>query len=82
MNGPGLVSLDFSMVKNNNIKKISENFNLQFRAEVFNSLNHPNWDPPTTTDVLTGAGAATGIGTLTATATNSRQIQFGLKMAW
>ncbi len=38
--GPGVTSLDFSIFKNNYIKKISERFNVQFRAEIFNILNH------------------------------------------
>ncbi|HWO35076.1 MAG TPA: TonB-dependent receptor, partial [Candidatus Acidoferrum sp.] len=44
--GPGVTSLDFSMFKNNYIKSISERFNIQFRAEIFNILNHPNFAPP------------------------------------
>ena len=31
--GPGVTSLDFSLFKNNYIKRISERFNIQFRAE-------------------------------------------------
>src|SRR6267143_1905753 len=37
--GPGLTSLDFSVFKNNYIKSISERFNIQIRAEIFNILN-------------------------------------------
>src|SRR5262249_25436637 len=37
--GPGLVNTDFSAVKNNRIARISETFNVQFRAEMFNVLN-------------------------------------------
>jgi hypothetical protein len=37
--GPGTIDLDFSVYKNNYIKRISENFNIQFRAEFFNILN-------------------------------------------
>src|SRR5487761_224929 len=39
LTGPGTSNLDFSIVKNNYIKRISENFNIQFRAEFFNILN-------------------------------------------
>src|ERR1700722_8131350 len=38
--GPGIASLDFSVFKNIPIKKISEAFNLQFRVEMFNIINH------------------------------------------
>ena len=39
--GPGLVTWDASLFKNNYIKKISDSFNMQFQAELFNILNHP-----------------------------------------
>jgi hypothetical protein len=44
--GPHLSNVDFSMVKNTSIKRISETFNLQFRAEIFNIFNHSNFLPP------------------------------------
>jgi len=44
--GPGLVNLDFSVFKNNHIKRISDSFNVQFRAEFFNIINHTNFSPP------------------------------------
>jgi hypothetical protein len=34
------------MFKNNYITRISENFNAQFRLEVFNILNRPNFTLP------------------------------------
>jgi carboxypeptidase family protein/TonB-dependent receptor-like protein len=82
--GPGLVTLDFSLYKNNPIKRISEQFNVQFRAEIFNSLNHTNFNPPVSnTMIFDGTGApVTGAGQITGTATTSRQIQFALKFIW
>src|SRR5256885_3428176 len=50
LTGPGITNLDFSVFKNNRIKRVSENFNVQFRAEIFNIMNHPNFAPPTTPD--------------------------------
>src|SRR5256885_2904339 len=44
--GPGLSNLDLSLYKNFAMPKISESFKLQFRAEFFNVLNHPNFGPP------------------------------------
>ena len=41
--GPRFDSLDVSLVKNN---RISETRSIQLRAEVFNSLNHVNFDLP------------------------------------
>ncbi|MGI0134262.1 MAG: hypothetical protein ACREBW_04815, partial [Candidatus Micrarchaeaceae archaeon] len=84
--GPGLNNLDFSIFKNNYIRKVSENFNIQFRAEFFNILNRANFaDPATTTNtsIFTPTGAPTGVaGLLSSTVTDSRQIQFALKIIW
>jgi hypothetical protein len=35
-----------SLVKNNSIPRLGESFNVQFRAEVFNILNHSNYNNP------------------------------------
>jgi outer membrane receptor protein involved in Fe transport len=84
MNGPGITSLDFSVFKNNHIRKISENFNVQFRVEMFNIINHPNFGPPGpgdgNTDIFLSDGSANGIaGGLVRTTVPERQIQFALK---
>ncbi|MEJ2147773.1 MAG: hypothetical protein P8020_21875, partial [Acidobacteriota bacterium] len=64
---------------------------LQFRAEFFNVLNHPNFDLPGTS---LSAEASSYIFTdqsgvpnpaatrLTRTAGNAREIQFGVKVSW
>jgi hypothetical protein len=84
--GPGLSNLDFSLFKNNYVKRISESFDVQFRAECFNILNHANFAPPITpdnTDIFDSKGAPTGAaGLLTSTTTDARQIQFALKVIW
>jgi Carboxypeptidase regulatory-like domain/TonB dependent receptor-like, beta-barrel/TonB-dependent Receptor Plug Domain len=81
--GPGITNLDFSVFKNNRIKRISENFNIQFRMEMFNIMNHPNFAPPTVpdnTDIFLSDGTPTGVaGLLTRTTIPERQIQFALK---
>ncbi len=82
--GPGVTSLDFSLFKNNYIKRISERFNIQFRAEIFNILNHPNFAPPSTptnTDIFDGTGALNPVvGRLTSTTTTAREIQVAVKV--
>jgi hypothetical protein len=83
MISPGITSLDFSVFKNNYIKRISERFNVQFRAEFFNILNHPNFAPPTTpdnTDIFDGTGNLGLPGLLSKTTTTAREIQFALKV--
>jgi len=43
LSGPGLETIDFSVVKNT---RVSERLNVQFRAEFFNLLNHTNFNLP------------------------------------
>ncbi|MGH9680801.1 MAG: hypothetical protein ACRD4Y_12695, partial [Candidatus Acidiferrales bacterium] len=85
--GPGLLNLDFSVYKNNYIKRISEVFNIQFRAEMFNILNHPNFGPPNpgdgNSDVFQADGTLNPIaGALVSTVggATERQIQFAVKV--
>jgi len=82
--GPGLTELDFSLFKNNYIKRISERFNVQFRAEIFNILNHANFAPPpmpTNSDIFDGTGTPSPTaGVLTRTTTTAREIQFAVKV--
>jgi hypothetical protein len=84
--GPGTSNLDFSVFKNIPIKKISESFNVQFRSEFFNILNHPNFAVPVTpdhTDIFDSNGNSLGAaGKLTSTSTTGREIQFALKLVW
>ena len=87
--GPGVESLDFSIFKNNKIRRISENFNVQFRVEMFNILNHPNFAPPGPGDGNTDIFAPNGdsgappngtAGALVRTTVSERQIQFAIKV--
>jgi len=74
--GPGLADVDFSIFKNT---QLSERTRLQFRAELFNVLNHTNLDTPNAVVFSSGA-ISPSAGLITSTATTSRQIQFGLKL--
>ena len=80
--GPGLFEWDASLFKNNYIKRISENFNVQLRAEFFNILNRANFGAPVANETLfNSAGTPTaGGGELNNTSTTSRQLQFAVKM--
>ncbi len=86
--GPNLMELDFSMFKDLPIRKISEQFHVQFRAEFFNILNHPNFQVPNqggdgNTDIFNGDGTAVGgAGAIASMSTDPREIQFGLKVIW
>ena len=77
LTGPDFVNTDFSVLKDT---KITERFNLQFRAEMFDVFNHPNFGNP----VLTTTSAAFGVIQSTRFPTgdfgSSRQVQFALKL--
>lgn len=89
LTGPGLANLDLSLLKTT---QISERVRAQFRAEFFNVLNHTNFATPNPVVFTSGPTQGTPAnqtaaivasptaGVITATATTSRQIQFGLKL--
>jgi hypothetical protein len=77
-NGPGLADLDLSLFKNT---PVSDKATLQFRAEVFNVLNHANLGTPNATVFSSGTINASA-GLITTLATAPRQIQFGLKLVF
>lgn len=85
--GPGLTTFDVALIKNTYIPGISEAFNVQFRFEMFNLLNHANFQSPNPNDgnstVLTQTGTpASTAGVLISTITPSRQLQLSLKVIW
>jgi hypothetical protein len=89
LTGPGLANADLSLLK---ATQISERIHAQFRAEFFNALNRTNFATPNPVVFTSGptqgnaANQTTAVvasptaGVITATATTSRQIQFGLKL--
>jgi hypothetical protein len=82
--GPGFADLDTSLSKTTRVPKVSEQFAVQFRAEFFNVLNHPNFGAPATGLFVAGANGGGNpnptAGRITATTNPGRQIQFGLKI--
>jgi hypothetical protein len=86
--GPRLTTVDFSVFKNTKFRAISESFNVQFRAEFFNILNHTNFLSPGFLNTFGQNNSVfdfdgTSLPTaLNQTATSSRQIQLGLKVIW
>ena len=55
---------------------------MQFRTEMFNALNHPNFAIPSQRTVFSSSGPVGSAGLITATTTSSRQLQLGLKMTF
>ncbi len=82
--GPGLVDVNFSVFKNNYVRKISETFNVQFRAEMFNAFNHANFSPSSNLNPFLDQFGTLDptFGQLTSVQVPNRQIQLALKMIW
>ena len=90
--GPNLWNLDNSLIRDFTVRKISENFKVQFRAEAFNIFNHPSFQNPNTT-IFAGGGTLVGpqpagtllnasAGHITATTSSPRQLQLALKIVF
>lgn len=83
--GPRLTTVDFSLFKN---FQFTERYKVQFRAEFFNILNHPNFAAlnflkDSNNSIFDSTGQPIpGAGVLGSTSTTSRQIQLGLKFVW
>ena len=72
--GPGATNLDSSLFKNFRVGWLGEAGEVQFRAEAFNTLNHPQFGLPNArVDIKNGA-------TITSLSNEMREIQFGLKI--
>lgn len=76
LTGPGQINFDLGIMKNIKLYWPDEVSNLQFRAEMFNAFNHPQFANPSTTFNT----ATFGIDTDGAQSTSPRLIQFALKL--
>jgi hypothetical protein len=77
LTGPDFVNTDFSVTKNT---KITERLNVQFRAELFDLFNHPNFGDPVLTTTSAAFGQIQSTRFPTGDFGSSRQVQFALKL--
>jgi len=92
LEGPGYKNVDFSLLKN---IRFTEKLRLQFRAEIFNLFNTPQFAVPNATlnasqliflpaqagaPFPSQAGQVSGPGAITSLVSPMRQMQFGLKL--
>jgi Carboxypeptidase regulatory-like domain/TonB dependent receptor len=75
--GPGFVNTDLSLVKNT---KLTERLNLQFRTEVFDIFNHPNFGNPNLNPQSSSFGRITSTRFPTGDFGSARQLQISLKL--
>ncbi len=73
LTGPGQQNVDISLSKNT---PFMESRMVEWRMEVFNALNHPNFGNPS------GSMTSAAFGTITNTVANARLIQFGLRIVY
>ena len=94
LRGPGVANIDFSLTKDTPLPFLGESGKLQFRADIFNILNHANF---TTPELGGSPGNSAGIvfagrtngelplataGNIPSTSTASRQIQLSLRIVF
>ena len=75
--GPNFLDTDFSVTKDT---KITERFTLQFRSEMFDIFNHPNFGDPALTATNSTFGQIQTTRFPTGDFGSARQIQFALKL--
>jgi hypothetical protein len=92
LRGPGLFTVNFSLVKDTPLRILGEEGKIQFRVETFNLLNRSNFQAPVNgvsaySSLVTSQGTqqssgnpAGAAGTIINETGTSRQIQFGLKI--
>jgi len=86
--GRALTTVDFSIFKNTHVPRISEAFNIQFRAEFFNILNHPNFAAPnflndSNNSIFDASGAPIAkAGVIGSNPRRHAGFKLGLKLVW
>jgi hypothetical protein len=75
--GPGFNNTDFSIIKNTDV---NARMRVQFRAEIFDLLNHANLGQPGNVMGSPGFGRITSTRLPTGESGSSRQVQFGIKL--
>jgi len=81
--GPAILSTDISLQKE---FSIDTKRRMQFRAELFNLFNHPNFNRPSGNTAVVFSGGAgrrnASAGRMTDTATTARQLQFAMRFSF
>ncbi|HWP84117.1 MAG TPA: hypothetical protein VNN17_02930, partial [Terriglobia bacterium] len=79
---PGVANFDFTLAKETRLSKLGENGILQFRWELFNLFNRPNFGSPGLTVFNRNGVVQAGAGRIESTRTNARQMQFALRLSF
>ncbi len=82
LDGPGTVNFDLGITR---MFSLTERLRLQFRAELFNAMNTPQFDQPGGGSIVTAGRPmlTRGVGPrIRRTISDNRQLQFGAKLIW
>jgi Carboxypeptidase regulatory-like domain/TonB dependent receptor/TonB-dependent Receptor Plug Domain len=74
VDGPGQFNIDFSVQRNVSLAWPKEGMSLQFRADFFDALNHPQFANPNTTY------GSSSFGVISNESVNPRIVQLGIKL--
>jgi hypothetical protein len=83
LTGPGFVNFDLSVVKNNRLRLLGDDGELELRIEAFNVFNRTNFSLPNRVvfgGVRAGEEPLTTAGQITSTMNEARQVQLGVKL--
>ena len=75
-NGPGQANIDLAISKTTPLRWLSDSSSVQFRTEMYNALNHPQFADPD------NDFASPAFGVIRRTSVNPRVVQFALKLAF
>jgi hypothetical protein len=79
---PGVANVDFTLMKETRLPMMGESGSLQFRWELFNLFNRPNFGSPGLT-LFNRNGVLQGTaGRIESTRTNARQMQLALRLSF
>ena len=82
LRSPGVASLDATLSKNTKLPWLGEAGGLEFRAEFYNLFNRANFGLPALSVFGRTGALQSGVGQITSTRFNARQIQFALRVAF
>ena len=75
-NGPGQANIDLAISKTTPLRSLSDSSSVQFRTEMYNAFNHPQFADPD------NDFASPAFGVIRRTSVNPRVVQFAIKLAF
>jgi hypothetical protein len=82
VHGPDQANWDMSLGKHFATHWPNDTANVQFRADFFNTFNHPQFSDPMLELPYLASGATNTLGQITSTSVNPRIMQFALRLSF